>query len=121
MPMLRGDLYTDNSTAQAVLQPVPSGSWVATAKLAHATVNADGKAAGLALINQLNPNYLLKTTLQYKNDTDPNTAGNQPGKWTERVLTANNASVVLPPDTVPWPNSGALNLTGDYVSGPLRL
>ena len=40
---------------------------------------------------------------QYKADTDPNTAGNQPGKWAERVLTANNASVVLPPATVPWP------------------
>ncbi len=115
MPMLRGDLYTDQGTAQALLQDVPAGSWVATAKLAHATINADGKAAGLALINRLNPNYLLKTTLQYKADADPNTAGNQPGKWTERVLTANNASVVLPPATVPWPNSGALNLTGDYV------
>ena len=24
-------------------------------------------------------------------------------------------AVTLPPATVPWPNSGALNLTGDYV------
>ena len=39
--------------------------------------------------------------MQYKADTDPNTAGNQPGKWAERVLTANNASVVLPPATGP--------------------
>ena len=31
------------------------------------------------------------------------------------MLTANNASVILPPATVPWPNSGALNLTGDYI------
>ena len=94
---------------------MPSGSWVATAKFKHATINADGKAAGLALINSVNPNHLLKTTLQYKGDADPNTAGNQPGKWAERVLTANNASVILPPATVPWPNSGALNLTGEYV------
>ena len=53
--------------------------------------------------------------MQYKADTDPNTAGNQPGKWAERVLTSNNASVTLPPATVPWPNSGALNLSGDYI------
>ena len=115
MPMLRGDLYTTTSNAQTLLQNVPSGSWVATAKFKHATINADGKAAGLALINSLNPNHLLKTTLQYKGDADPNTAGNQPGKWAERVLTANDASVILPPATVPWPNSGALNLTGEYV------
>ena len=97
------------------MQDVPAGSWVATAKVAHATINADGKAAGLALINQLNPNYLLKTTVQYKGDTDPNTAGNQPGKWAERVLTANNQSVILPPATVPWPNSGGLAPSGDFI------
>ncbi|WP_053227236.1 OmpL47-type beta-barrel domain-containing protein [Solirubrobacter soli] len=115
MPMVQGDLYTNTGNAQALMQAVPSGSWVATAKVAHATINADGRAAGLALINTLNPNYLLKTTVQYKTDTDPNTAGNQPGKWTERVLTANNASVVIPPATVPWPNSGALNTSGEFI------
>ena len=92
MPMLQGDLYTNVGTAQALMQTVPTGSWVATAKVAHATINADGKAAGLALINQLNPNHLLKTTVQYKADTDPNTAGNQPGKWAERVLTVQQRS-----------------------------
>ena len=91
MPMLQGDLYTNVGNAQALMQNVPTGSWVATAKVAHATINADGRAAGLALINTLNPNNLLKTTVQYKADTDPNTAGNQPGKWAERVLTSNNA------------------------------
>ncbi len=115
MPMLQGDLYTNVGNAQALMQSVPTGSWVATAKVVHATINADGEAAGLALINQLNPNYLLKTTVQYKADTDPNTAGNQPGKWAERVLTANNASVVLPPATVPWPNSGGLSTAGDFI------
>ncbi len=115
MPMLQGDLYTDQGNAQALLQTAPSGSWVATAKVAHASIDRDGEAAGLALINQLNPNYLLKTTVQYKNDTDPNTSGNQPGKWTERVLTVNNQSVVLPPATVPWPNSGALSTAGEFI------
>jgi len=115
MPMLRGDLYQEQGTAQTLLQPMPSGSWVATAKFKHANINADGKAAGLALINTLNPNYLLKTAVQYKNDVDPNTPGNQNGKWAERVLTANNQAITLPPATVPWPNSGALNLTGEYV------
>ena len=115
MPMLQGDLYTNVGNAQALMQSVPTGSWVATAKVAHATINADGRAAGLALINTLNPNNLLKTTVQYKADADPNTAGNQPGKWAERVLTSNNQSVVLPPATVPWPNSGALSTSGDFI------
>ena len=115
MPMLQGDLYTDQGNAQALMQNVPTGSWVATAKVVHASIDPDGEAAGLALINRLNPNYLLKTTVQYKGDTDPNTGGNQPGKWAERVLTANNQSVVLPPATVPWPNSGGLSTTGDYI------
>ena len=68
----------------------------------------DGEAAGLALINRQNPNHFLKTTLQYKDDTNPDQGGNQPGKWAERVLTANGNAVTLPPATVPWPNSGAL-------------
>ena len=46
---------------------------MATAKIAHANINTNGEAAGLALINRLNPNHFLKTTLQYKGDTDPNT------------------------------------------------
>ena len=43
MPMLQGDLYTNVSNAQALMQNVPTGSWVATAKVAHATINADGE------------------------------------------------------------------------------
>ena len=31
------------------------------------------------------------------------------------MLTSNGNAVTIPPETVPWPNSGALNLTGDYV------
>ena len=112
---MQGDLYTNNSSAQTLLQQAPAGSWVATAKIAHANIDTNGEAAGLGLINRQSPNYLVKTAIQYKSDTDPNTAGNQPGKWAERVLTANNASVVLPPETVAWPNSGALNLTGAYA------
>ncbi|RKQ93231.1 sugar phosphate isomerase/epimerase [Solirubrobacter pauli] len=115
MPIIRGDLYEGQGTAQTLLQSVPSGSWVATAKIAHANISQNGEAAGLALINTLNPNNLLKTTIQYKDDVDPNTSGNQPGKWAERVLTSNNAAITLPPATVPWPNSGGLNLSNPYV------
>ena len=53
--------------------------------------------------------------MQYKSDTDPDTAGDQPGKWAERVLTSDGNAVTIPPETVPWPNSGALSLAGDYV------
>ena len=88
---------------------------MATAKIAHANVDTNGEAAGLALINRFNPNYFVKTALQFKNDTDPDTPGDQPGKWAERVVTSDGTGVVIPPATVPWPNSGALNLTGDYV------
>ena len=31
------------------------------------------------------------------------------------MLTSNNAAITLPPATVPWPNSGGLTLSGDYV------
>ena len=48
---------------------------------------ATARRPGLALINSLNPNHFVKTALQYKADTDPDTAGDQPGKWAERVLT----------------------------------
>ena len=68
-----------------LLQQAPAGSWVATAKIAHANVDTNGEAAGLALINRFNPNYFVKTALQFKNDTDPDTPGDQPGKWAERV------------------------------------
>ena len=88
---------------------------MATAKIAHANINVNGEAAGLVLINSLNPNHFLKTTLQFKNDTDPDQSGDQPGKWAERVLTAGGNPITLPPATVPWPNSGALTLSGDYV------
>ena len=79
---------------------------MATAKIAHANVDTNGEAAGLALINRFDPNHFVKTALQYKSDTDPNTPGDQPGKWAERVLTSNGNAVTIPPATVPWPNSG---------------
>ena len=106
-----GDLYGDNGSAQALLQQAPAGSWVATAKIAHANIDTNGEAAGLALVNRYDPNYFVKTAVQYKSDT----GGGQPGKWAERVLTSNDDDIIIPPETVPWPNSGALNLTGDYV------
>jgi len=115
LPVIQGDLYGGTGNAQLLLQDAPSGSWVATAKIAHANIDTDGEAAGLALINSFNPNHFLKTTLQFKNDTDPNQGGNQPGKWAERVLTSDGQPITLPPATVPWPNSGALNPAGDYV------
>ena len=86
--MIQGDYYGGTATAQTLLQDAPTGSWVATAKIAHANINVNGEAAGLVLINSLNPNHFLKTTLQFKNDTDPDQSGDQPGKWAERVLTA---------------------------------
>src|SRR3954471_13757856 len=115
LPMRQGDLYGGTGDAQLLLQQAPAGSWVATAKIAHANVNVDGEAAGLALINSFNPNHFVKTAVQFKSDTDPDTAGDQNGKWAERVVTANGEAVTIPPATVPWPNSGALNLSGDYV------
>ena len=115
LPIIGGDIYGDRLTAQVLTQDAPTGSWVATAKVAHANISQDGEAAGLALINSQNPNHFLKTTLQYKNDTDPDTPGDQNGKWAERVLTADGQAVTLPPATVPWPNSGALSTAGDYV------
>ena len=115
LPLVPGDLYGGNGNAQMILEQAPADSWVATAKIAHANVDTDGEAAGLALVNSFNPNNFVKTAVQYKSDTDPNTAGDQPGKWAERVLTSNGNAVTIPPETVPWPNSGALNLTGDYV------
>ena len=115
LPLVPGDLFGGNGTAQMILQQAPAASWVATAKIAHADVDTNGEAAGLALINSLNPNHFVKTALQYKSDADPDTPGDQPGKWAERVVTSNGNAVTIPPATVPWPNSGALNLTGDYV------
>jgi PKD repeat protein/type 1 glutamine amidotransferase len=115
LPLVPGDLFGGNGDAQMILQKAPDDSWVATAKIAHANIDTDGEAAGLALINSFNPNHFVKTAVQYKSDTDPDTAGDQPGKWAERVLTANGDAVTIPPETVPWPNSGALNLTGDYA------
>ena len=115
LPVIQGDYYGGTATAQTLLQDAPTGSWVATAKIAHANINVNGEAAGLVLINSLNPNHFLKTTLQFKNDTDPDQSGDQPGKWAERVLTAGGNPITLPPATVPWPNSGALTLSGDYV------
>jgi PKD repeat protein/plastocyanin/type 1 glutamine amidotransferase len=115
LPLVPGDLYGGNGNAQMILQQAPAGSWVATAKIAHANVDTNGEAAGLALVNSFNPNHFVKTGVQYKSDTDPNTPGDQPGKWAERVLTSDGNAITIPPETVPWPNSGALNLTGAYV------
>ena len=115
LPLVPGDLFGGNGSAQMILQQAPADSWVATAKIAHAAVDTNGEAAGLALINSLNPNHFVKTALQYKSDADPDTPGDQPGKWAERVVTSNGNAVTIPPATVPWPNSGALSLTGDYV------
>ena len=115
LPMVSGDLYADNGSAQALLQQAPTGSWVATAKIAHANINAGGEAAGLALVNRYDPNHFVKTAIQYKTDADEDTPGDQPGKWAERVLTANDDDIIMPGETVAWPNSGALNLTGDYA------
>ena len=115
LPLVPGDLFGGNGNAQMLLQQAPADSWVATAKIAHANVDTNGEAAGLALINSFNPNHFVKTAVQYKSDTDPDTPGDQPGKWAERVVTSDGNAVVIPPATVPWPNSGALNLTGDYV------
>ena len=115
LPLVPGDLFGGTGNAQMLLQQAPAGSWVATAKIAHANIASNGEAAGLALINRFDPNHFVKTAVQYKSDTDPNTPGDQPGKWAERVLTADGNAVTIPPETVPWPNSGALNLTGDYV------
>jgi plastocyanin len=115
LPIVPGDLYGDNGSAQMVLQQSLPGSWVATAKVKHAAIDSDGEAAGLALVNSLDPNNFVKTAVQYKSDTDPDTAGAQPGKWAERVVTSNGSAVTIPPATVPWPNSGALSTAGDYI------
>ena len=115
VPLRQADLYAATGNAQLLLQQAPAGSWTATAKVVHAGLTADGEALGLGLINSFNPNYFVKAAIQYKNDTDPNTSGNQPGKWAERVLTSNGAAITLPPATVPYPNSGALAISGDYV------
>jgi PKD repeat protein/type 1 glutamine amidotransferase/plastocyanin len=115
LPLVPGDLFGGNGSAQMILQQAPADSWVATAKIAHANVDTNGEAAGLALINSFNPNYFVKTAVQYKSDTDPDTPGDQNGKWAERVVTSDGTGVVIPPATVPWPNSGALNLSGGYV------
>ena len=106
LPIVPGDLYADRGDAQMVLQQSLPGSFVVTAKVKHAAIDRDGEAAGLALINTLNPNNFVKTGVQYKADTDPDTAGDQPGKWAERVVTSNGSEVTIPPATVPWPNSG---------------
>ena len=115
MPIIQGDLYGGTGTAQALLQGVPTDeSWVLTAKIAHEAIDTDGEAAGLALVNRYDPNHFAKTALQFKNDTDPDEPGDQPGVWAERVLTADSQPVILPPETIPFPNSGALDFAGDY-------
>ncbi len=119
LPIIQGDLFGDNGTAQMVLQGVPADqSWVLTAKIAHANIDTNGEAAGLALVNTLSPpstdNHFAKTALQFKNDTDPDEPGDQPGVWAERVLTADSQAVTLPPEPLPYPNSGALDFEGDY-------
>jgi PKD repeat protein/glucose/arabinose dehydrogenase/type 1 glutamine amidotransferase len=116
LPVIQGDLYGDNGSAQVLAQGVPTDeSWIATAKIRHENIDTNGEAAGLALINRFNPNHFMKTAIQYKSDTDPGQDGDQPGKWAERVLTADSQAVILPGEDVPWPNSGALDIQGEYV------
>ena len=88
------------------MQAVPEGTWTVTTKLDHTAITVNGQAAGLVLYGRQNPNHFAKATLQFKNDVDPNTPGNQPGKWIERTLTTNgtlNSSY-----GGNFPNSGAL-------------
>jgi PKD repeat protein/glucose/arabinose dehydrogenase/type 1 glutamine amidotransferase len=111
MPVIQGDLFGGNGTAQMLLQGVPTDqSWVLTAKIEHEAIDTNGEAAGLALVNRFDPNHFAKTALQYKNDT----GGGVPGVWAERVLTADSSAVTLPGETVPFPNSGLLEFEGDY-------
>ena len=77
-------------------------------------IDTNGEAAGLALVNRFDPDHFAKTALQFKDDTDPDEPGYQPGVWAERVLTADSQPVILPPETIPFPNSGALDFAGDY-------
>jgi len=116
MPMVEGDLFGGNGTAQMLLQPVPpaqynpvpgTNSWVATAKIAHANLDVDGEMAGIAVIGSLDPNYFVRTGLIYKDDIN--------GLWDERVLTIDDEAVTLPGDDVPAPNSGLLEPEGDYI------
>ena len=77
-----------------------------TTKLDHTAITVNGQAAGLVLYGRQNPNHFAKATLQFKNDVDPNTPGNQPGKWIERTLTTNNNLDSSYGGS--FPNSGAL-------------
>ena len=88
------------------MQEVPEGTWTVTTKLDHTAITVNGQAAGLVLYGRQNPNHFAKATLQFKNDVDPNTPGNQPGKWIERTLTTNNNLDSSYGGS--FPNSGAL-------------
>ena len=104
----QGDVFGGNFTAQNILmQAVPEGEWSATVKLDHTAITVNGQAAGLVIYGRQNPNHFAKATLQFKTDVDPNTSGNQPGKWIERTLTTNgNLDGGYGGN---FPNSGALS------------
>ena len=121
MPIIPGDLFGGNGNAQMILQGVPTDeSWVVTAKIAHANIDTGGEAAGLALINRFEPNHFAKTALQYKDDTDPDEPGDQPGVWAERVLTADGQADHPAAGDGPVPELGRARLRGRLRLGALR-
>ncbi len=112
LTMAQGDVYMGNFTAQNILlQDVPNGPWTATAKIKHTTVSVNGRAAGLLIYGQNNPNYFAKAAIQYKTNDLSNNPMN--GIWMERTLTTNGA--VNGNFGGNWPNSGKLAPTSDYV------
>jgi glucose/arabinose dehydrogenase/type 1 glutamine amidotransferase len=113
LTMAQGDVYQGNFTAQNILlQDVPSGPWTVTARIKHTNISVDGRAAGLVIFGQNNPNYFAKAAIQYKIN-DPLNGSPINGIWMERTLTTNNA--VNGSYGGNWPNSGKLNPPTDYV------
>ena len=55
------------------------------------------------------------TSSRRRCSTSPIPAAASPASGPSASLTSNDDDIIIPPETVPWPNSGALNLTGDYV------
>ena len=116
LPLVPGDLFGGNGNAQMMLQQAPAGVVGGDGEdraRQHRHRRRGGRAGARSTASTRTTSS--RRRVQYKSDTDPNTPGDQPGKWAERVLTSNGNAVTIPPETVPWPNSGALNLTGDYV------
>ena len=118
LPIVQGDLYGDHGNAQMLLQQCARRARGSRRRRSRTpTINADGEAAGLALINS----STRTTSSRPRSSTRPTPTrtrrGDQPGKWAERVLTSNSSAVTLPPATVPWPNSGALDTSRATTSG----